>query len=490
MSIVFATATAQAAAIRDKEISAVELVDAHLTQVERHNGSINAVVSLDADRARERARAADEALARGEVWGPLHGVPFTVKDTFETEGLCTTSSYEPLANHVPERDATVVRRMKDAGAILLGKTNLPLLATDFQTESPIFGRTNNPWNTDRTPGGSSGGSAAAVAAGMSSLDIGSDLGGSIRVPAAYCGVFGFKPSERRVSGRGHIPDWGIPGGSGPRRTVRHLGTYGPLARSLPDLRLVFDVIAGPDGAQVDIPPLPLREARAMDRSKIRLAWTTDVGGLPVHRGTREALAGLAQRLADGGVEIEEVESLGIDFSRSWRCWGQLAGAEVGAPLPGWLRQGMRLQFRLMPGSAAVNTGVVRGAGLGLKEYLEWLAVRDELTSSVDAAIGRLDGWLMPATLGPAFAHQKAKPLDIDGSPVPYFLASGTACTSVFNVAGNPAVVLPAGRSEDGLPLAAQLVGRRWRDEDLLDVAAHLAPLLEPWEPPPDLREGR
>jgi len=486
MSIVFASAAAQAAAIREKKVSAVELVDAHLQQIDRYNAAINAVVNLDAERARERARRADEALARGEVWGSLHGVPFTVKDAFETEGVRTTSSYKPLTNYVPESDATVVRRMKDAGAILLGKTNLPLLATDFQTESPIFGRTNNPWNPARTAGGSSGGSAAAVAAGMCALDLGSDLGGSIRVPAAYCGIYALKPSERRVSGRGHIPDWSIPGGSGPRHTVRHLGAYGPLARSAQDLRLVFDIVAGPDGAQVDVPPLPIRAARTLEISKIRLAWTSDVGGLPVHRGIRAALTRVATRLTDAGAEVHELESLGIDFSRLWICWGQVAGAEVGAPLPGWLRQGMRLHFKLMPGSAEVNAALVRGAGLGLKQYLDWLAVRDELTNSVDAAISRVEGWLMPATLGPAFAHQKAKPLDIDGTPVPYFIAAGTACTSPFNVSGNPVVVLPAGRTEDGLPLGLQLVGRRWRDEDLLDLAAAVASVLDPWERPPGI----
>ncbi|NEO92949.1 MAG: amidase, partial [Moorea sp. SIO3G5] len=207
--LVFLSASELAKAIRDRTVSSVEVLDAHLEHIALHNSKLNAIITLDAENAYQRATEADDALGRGEIWGRLHGVPVTIKDSLETKGLRTTSSYEPLANYVPTQDATVVARLRAAGAILLGKTNTPKLTTDFQTNSPLFGRTNNPWNLDYTSGGSTGGGAAAVAAGLSPLELGSDLGGSIRVPGHFCGVFGLKPTEHRVSTFGHIPE--LPG---------------------------------------------------------------------------------------------------------------------------------------------------------------------------------------------------------------------------------------------------------------------------------------
>ena len=206
--LVFLTATQLAEKIRSGETTSLEVVQAFLKQIETYNPILNAIVTLDAQGALERAKEADEALARGELWGPLHGVPVTIKDSFSTAGMLSTSSHPPLADYVPPEDATVVARLRNAGAIILGKSNLPELAGDFQTNSPIFGITNNPWDLSVTPGGSSGGSAAAVAAGLSPLEIGSDLAGSIRIPSHFCGVFGMKPTEHLVSGFGHFPGLG------------------------------------------------------------------------------------------------------------------------------------------------------------------------------------------------------------------------------------------------------------------------------------------
>lgn len=264
----FLSAHELALLIRDRTFSSVEVVEAHLAQIGKHNSKLNAIVTLDEERAIQKAQQADEALARGEVWGALHGVPFTVKDFYATAGLRTTSSYPPLANYVPADDATVVARLRAAGGILLGKTNLPKLSTGFQTDSPLFGRTNNPWNLECTPGGSTGGGAAAIAAGLSPLEIGGDLGGSIRIPAHLCGVFGLKPTEYRVSNAGVVA----------RKvkftSVRHFRVIGPLARSIEDLRLCLSLIEGQDRRdwQVQTAPMetvsnhPLKEYRfAKDR---------------------------------------------------------------------------------------------------------------------------------------------------------------------------------------------------------------------------------
>src|SRR5438067_4917109 len=206
MDIVFSSTTQLAAAIRAGHVSATEVLQAHLAQIDARNPTLNAVITLDAERAYERAREADAALARGEYWGPLHGVPFTLKDAHATAGMRTTTGFPPLANYVPKVDSTVTARLKAAGGILLGKTNVAMMLADYQTTNPLFGRTNNPWNVERTPGGSSGGAAAALASGMTPFEIGSDLAGSIRIPAHFCGLFGLKPTENRVSLAGFFPD--------------------------------------------------------------------------------------------------------------------------------------------------------------------------------------------------------------------------------------------------------------------------------------------
>ncbi|MBV8452989.1 MAG: amidase, partial [Deltaproteobacteria bacterium] len=230
--IIFATAQELAASIRERRISATEVMEAHLAQIAQHNPALNAIVTIDAERALSRAKEADTVLARGEVWGPLHGVPVTIKDAIETAGLRTTGGFPPLADHIPSADASVVSRVRAAGAIIVGKTNVPVLSADYRADNPIFGRTNNPWDLERTPGGSTGGGSAALAAGLSPLEIGSDLAGSLRNPAHYCGVFALKPTEHRVPLTGHIPE-------PPKilRGVRHMQTIGPLARSIEDLSL-------------------------------------------------------------------------------------------------------------------------------------------------------------------------------------------------------------------------------------------------------------
>jgi amidase len=316
--LVFRTATELAEIIRQKTASATEVLEAHLQQIARHNPTLNAIVTLDEEAARQRAREADAALARGEVWGPLHGVPVTVKDAFETAGLRTTSSFRPLADYVPQRDATVVARLRAAGAVLLGKTNMPTLALDIQSNSPLFGRANNPWDTDRTPGGSTGGGAAAIAAGLSPLEVGSDIAGSLRLPAHYCGVLALKTSEHRVSMAGHIP---APPGA--PRGVRHMGVAGPLARSVADLRLALSLIAGEDGRSWEAAPVSLASAEKRTLETCRIAWSGDFGGAPLSQDTLSVLSATAEHLAQAGCQVERRNPPGFDFELAWQTWGEL-----------------------------------------------------------------------------------------------------------------------------------------------------------------------
>jgi amidase len=464
--------------LRERRVSSREMVETLLKRIETYNPTYNAVVTVDAERALRMARAADEALARGETWGPLHGVPVTIKDVFETAGLRTTASYPPLARYVPSRDATVVARLRAAGAILLGKTNTPMLAMDFQTRSPVFGLTRNPWAPDRTVGGSTGGGAAAVAAGLSPLDIGSDIGGSIRIPAHFCGIYGFKPSEGLVSTAGHIPE--LPGRP---RGIRHMLVAGPLARSVADLRLALLILAGPDGRHWEVPPVPVEPVPGPDLRTCRIAWTDEYPEAPVSADTRSALENLADALARAGARVERTRPADLDLRTAWETWGLIAGAEIGSTTPTFLRYLLRVQFRLWAGGSPMIRAAVRGAGLRMTLYAKALTRRDRLIGILERFLADWDAWILPVALRPAFPHWKTgRPIPVDGRRVPYWIV-GIGYTCIFNLTGHPVVVVPVGRSSEGLPIGVQVVGRRWEDLRLLGIAERIAEVVGPLPTP-------
>jgi amidase len=311
--LVFLPAHMLAQRVRDRTLSATELCDAYLAQIAEHNAQLNAICTLDADNARIRAKQADEALSKGENWGVLHGVPVTIKDIFETADLRTTAGYKPLADYVPSQDATAVARLRNAGAIILGKTNPAELASDWQGLNSLFPRVNNPWNLERTSGGSSSGSAAAIAAGLSALDIGDDFGGSIRQPAHFCGIYGLKPTDRRVPTTGHIPE--LPGAE--VQCIRQMLTIGPMARSIEDLRLCLRLIAGPESRQPDIPPVPLDSPSEKPLRALRIAWTDEISPFPVDQVIKLAIQKVAKTLADEGAALE-VWQPRLDFVAAWQ----------------------------------------------------------------------------------------------------------------------------------------------------------------------------
>ena len=481
---VFSTASQLAHSIRSREVSSVEVIEAHLDRIRKHNSPLNAIATLNEEQARERAREADAALARGEIWGPLHGVPVTIKDSFETEALTTTSSYKPLAHYRPRQDATVVARVRAAGAILLAKTNLPELALDIQSASPIFGRANNPWDLERTPGGSTGGGAAAVAAGLSPLEIGSDIGGSIRIPSHFCGLFGFKPTEHRVPQSGHIP--GLPGDP---KTVRHMAVFGPLARSVEDLKLCLSVIYGPDGRDWEVPPVPLEEGPDRPLEEAAFAWTDDFGGVPVTADTRSALEKVAQTLSVRGCRVERLNPPGFDFAAAWRAFGEIVGTETGANLPFPLRVIGALTGPILSRKDPLFCAMMRGFRLDMRRYMKALTLRDSLIGALERFLGDRDAWICPVSATPAFKHKRpaarlpGQPIEVDGLKIPYWVA-GVSYTSVFNLTGNPVVVLPVARSGEGLPIGVQVVGRRWQDMRLLALAQRVADVTGPFQPPP------
>jgi amidase len=476
----FAGACELATAIRARRVSAVEVLQAHLAQIAHHNSALNSIVTLDEERARARAIAADNALARGDVWGPLHGVPVTIKDSFATAGIRTTSGYPPLADYIPAEDATVVARLKAAGAIVLGKTNLPVLVQGFQSDNPVFGRSNNPWNLTRTPGGSTGGGAAALAAGLSPLEIGSDYGGSVRIPAHYCGVFSIKPTERRVPLTGHIPE--LPGRP---RSIRHVATPGPLARSLEDLLLAMQLIFGPDHSQPEIPPLPLGKKVEQPWRGLRVAWSDDFGGLPVTRDTRAALMSLMEALSKRGCIVSRRMPEGFDFPAVWETYGELRQCEIGSALSVELEMERAADFGVSP---TASDPEMRGMGTRLnatlKQYTETLTKRDVYIARVEQMFELWDVFVCPVTVGPAFPHCKpGTPIAVDEHRVSYRIG-GTGYTSPFNLTGNPAVVIPMTHSKEGLPIGVQLVGPRWGEMKLLAIAERFVEVTGPFQRPP------
>lgn len=466
--ILFLSASEIAKKIREREISAEAVVETHLKHIAQHNPALNAIVTSNEPNARRRAKEADEALEQGEVWGPLHGVPITIKDSLETEGLRTTSSFKPLADHIPRQDATVVARMRAAGAVILGKTNMPMLAGDVQTNSPLFGVTNNPWDLSRTPGGSTGGGAAAVAAGLSPLEIGSDIAGSIRIPSHFCGVFGLKPSEHRVPLTGHIPE-----PPGAPKGVRHIAVVGPLARSVEDLRLALSIIAGPDNREWEVPPVPLQSPPALSLKEYRFAWTDEFAGVPVTAETKNALAELANKLTDRGCYVEKCGPPNFDFHGAWFTYGEMYGGEVGSTMPAVPRFLTALQFIRWRKHSPIIQGAVRGMDLSMTAYVKALTRRDGFIAALESFLEPWDGWLCPAAAVPAFPHCKTgKPILVDEERVSYYMAA-MGFTSIFSLTGNPVVVLPLTLSGEGLPIGVQVVGRRWRDMELLNAAEAL-----------------
>lgn len=455
MNLVFSSTTELAAAIRDRKISAVEALDAHLDEIDRHNEAVNAVVTLDRGRARERAKMADAAVARGDVLGPLHGVPFTLKDTHDTAGMKTTVGFPPFAGYVAGLDSPVVARLKAAGGILLGKTNVATMLGDWQSDNPLFGRTNNPWNVSRTSGGSSGGAAAALCAGMTPFEVGTDMQDSIRLPAAFCGVYGLKPTEHRISLAGAFPD---PGGA--PRSVRLMSCLGPLARNVEDLALIYGIIAGPDGHDTDLAPVPVEDVPKLDLKTLRIVFAPSFPGLPVASEISAAVENLARQLHQAGASVEEARLPKLDLHDDLAEGGTLIGMMMEAA---------------QPEPPEHPTSVTR--------WFAALARRDRSILAWDRFFENCDALLCPVAMTTAFPHcAPGTPLEVDGKEQSYWMLP--AYGAVFNYSGHPALALPCGQDRNGLPIGLQLVGKRWSESRLLGIAKAMAPLAGGFIRPP------
>ena len=481
----FMTLTEQADAIRSQQISAVELFDAHFAHIDQHNSKLNAIVTFDEERARARAREADVVQSRGESWGPLHGVTVTIKDAIATEAIRTTGGYMPLTDYVPAEDAPVVARLKAAGAIVIGKTNLPELSRDFQCENPIFGRSNNPWDLKRTPGGSTGGGAAAVAAGLSPLEIGSDLAGSVRIPAHYSGIYSLKPTEHRVPTTGHIPE--LPEY---QRSIRHMNTIGPLARSIEDLTLALHLIAGPDGHDPDVPPVPLSHVPTPNLTDLRLAWADSFSGVSATADTQRGLRQLASDLAEAGVQIEQCLPDDLDFPLISQEFRLLMQAETYAGMSDEQRRrhvahvGFDLD-RLDPESErGLERQIIWALEASVRDLTQILNNRDAQVRVLERFFASFDALLCPVSATPAIEHcPRNSVIQADDLELSYFDA-GVAFTMPFNLTGHPVVTVPLTQSADGLPIGMQIIGSRWGEMKILAIARALEPFIQGYRRPP------
>ncbi len=461
------SAAEMAQMIREKTISPVELVEAHLDSIRRFNPQLNAFVTVDGDRASSAARLAEGAVLRGAKLGPLHGVPVTIKSSIDVAGLRCETGSRLRAGNIPTADAPLVARLKKAGAIVLGNTNVPEFLMAYETDNLLYGRTNNPWDLERTPGGSSGGESAAIAACCSAGGVGSDGGGSIRVPAHYTGICGLKPTPGRIPATGHFP-----ASAGP---FAQLGVVGPLARTIGDVQLLFEAMAGPDIGDPSAAPVPVRRPSEQEVRAIRVGYFEDDGHHPVTPETRAAVRAAAKKLKDAGFDVSPFRSDALEQARElwWQLFGLAGGFVLGPMIKGH-------ESEISPILKEFIGIVHSDPPLTLESFMNTLLGRDHLRSQFLSQMEQFPILLCPVCSVPAFRHGERK-WTIEGRSVEYLNAM--SYTQWFNLLGNPAAVVPVGRSPEGLPIGVQVVGRPFCEEEVLAIAAEIE-RGSGWQAPP------
>jgi amidase len=477
--------------LRERRLGSLELLELQLSRIERVNPLLNAVVAMDVEGARQSARAADNTPA--ERRGPLHGLPITIKDAYETVGMPATCGFPQFANHRPQRDADAVVRLRAAGAVPFGKTNVPLAAADHQSYNPVYGTTNNPWNRERTPGGSSGGAAAAVAAGFSALELGSDIGGSIRCPAHFCGVYGHKSSYGLVPVRGHIPP---PPGA---LSAAPLGIAGPIARSAIDLELALDVLAAPAAADVAAWSVRIPPSRHERLADFRVALWADQKGYSVDRRCIDAMHSYADELRRAGVHVDSDARPDIDVEVSDDLYVAMLFSTVTAGMPEEvLAETVRVARQLDAGPRSYPTRIARAVRLTHHDFLSLQEQQQQLRAVWERFFQGYDVILCPilptvafphdhSGVGPGHIAQYSRTLVVDGQPIPYL--NGLQWPGLVTVANLPATAIPTGRLIDGMPMGLQVVGPYLEDRTPLRFAQLAEQVLGGYVPPPELRVG-
>jgi amidase len=471
-----------AQSLATKEISALDLTDQFIARIEALDGDLNAVPVRDFTRARETAREADAALGRGER-RPLLGVPVTIKESYNISGLPTTWGNLAARDFIPQEDALAVARLRNAGVVILGKTNVPLNLADWQSYNDIHGATNNPWDRTRTPGGSSGGSSAALAAGFGPLSLGSDIGGSLRVPAHFCGICAHKPTHGIVPSRGHVPPGlpALPGGV-------DLAVIGPMARSVDDLELALDLIAGPDEtAEGRGYRLSLPSSRADKLAKFRVLFIGEHPLLPTSSEVGASLERLAKQLTAAGVDVKRETPLLPDLTASARLYVRLLNAVLSARLPDDRFQETQAAIEKIPADdQSLVAELARGAAMSHRDWLRADFARQRLKQQWRALFREFDVVICPPAATPAFPHdpstpQEARTTAIDGKEFPYLHVLVWA--ELATTCGLPATVVPIGVA-DGLPIGVQIIGPEFEDRTPLAFGRAIEREFGGFAPPP------
>ncbi|HXE17886.1 MAG TPA: amidase [Stellaceae bacterium] len=480
----YRSARDMAAQIERGEASAVELVDQAIDRIERLDGPINAVVVRDFDRARDAAREADRKRARGDK-APLLGVPMTVKESYNVAGLPTTWGFTEFRNNIATDDAVTVARLKAAGAIIVGKTNVPVALADWQSFNDIYGVTRNPWNLDYSPGGSSGGSAASLAAGYVPLELGSDIGGSIRIPAHFCGVFGHKPTYALIPGRGQ----GLPGTT----RAADLGVCGPLARTAADLDLALGILAGPDGEMAQGYRVALPAPRHANLKDYRVLVVDEHPLVPTRREIRDAVARFADKLEKTGAKVARASNLVPDLALAGRVYTQLLGAETNNRMPPDRRRALEEEAaKVSADDKSLHAERLRNVNLSHREWVALDEQRVRIKAQWRTLFETFDVVIGPPLSTAAFPHnfnpnQNAKRADIDGREIVY--VDQLVWPGVATMAGLPATVAPIDRTREGLPIGLHIMGAAFDDRTTIAVAGLIEREFGGFVPPPGYGAG-
>jgi amidase len=466
--LTFLSASEIAEQIRSKKLSPVEVAEAHFARIQKLNPKINAFVQLDGEQALAQARVAETAVTQGQSLGPLHGVPISIKSSIDVAGMRCEAGTKLRAEYVAKTDAPLVARLRTAGAIILGVTNTPELLMAWETDNLLYGRTNNPWDLSRTAGGSSGGEAAAIASGCSAGGVGSDGGGSIRVPADFCGICGLKPTPGRIPATGHYPQ-----SVGP---FALLGVVGPMARTVADLKLLFEAMQGPDIGDPGATPVPVRWPSPAELKKIGIGYFEDDGRTPVTPETRTAVRQAAGVLRSAGFHVEPFLPKNLEKIR--QLWWKFFGV-AGGMLLGPLTKGREAE--LSPILKEFNRWVAGEKPHTAQTLLDAWIQRDLLRMQIFEEMEKFPVLLCPVVSIPAFRHGE-RSWQVEGKTVQY-LDAWSYC-EWFNLLGMPGGVVPVGQSPEGLPIGVQIVARPWEEESVMAILQVIEDAGGPWKAPP------